>query len=68
MTTDRLIELHGGPRINPQDNLDFYIREAVQTAHDALRLSELSDETEAPVCEILTVDYHSFASPVMRTQ
>ena len=48
MTTDRLIELHGGPRINPQDNLDFYIREAVQTAHDALRLSELSDETEAP--------------------
>ena len=48
MTTDRLIELHGGPRINPQDNLDFYIREAVQTAHDALRLSELSDEIEAP--------------------
>ena len=47
-TTDRLIELHGGPRINPESNLDFYVRQAVQTAHDALRLSELSDETEAP--------------------
>ena len=45
-TTDRLIELHGGQRINPQENLDFYIREAVQTAHDALRLPELLDETE----------------------
>ena len=45
-TTDRLLELHGGQRINPQANLDFYIREAVQTAHDALRLSELVDETE----------------------
>ena len=47
-TTDRLIELHGGPRINPESNLDFYVRQAVQTAYDALRLSELSDETEAP--------------------
>ena len=47
-TTDRLIELHGGPRINPEENLEFYIREAVQTAHDALRLPELLDETEAP--------------------
>ena len=47
-STDRLIELHGGERINPEENLAFYIREAVQTAHDALRLSELSDETEAP--------------------
>ena len=46
-TTDRLIELHGGERINPEANLDFYIREAVQTAHDALRLPELLDETEA---------------------
>ena len=45
-TTDRLIELHGGQRINPEENLDFYIREAVQTAHDALRLPELLDETE----------------------
>ena len=45
-TTDRLIELHGGQRINPEANLDFYIREAVQTAHDALRLPELLDETE----------------------
>lgn len=24
-TTDRLIELHGGERINPEDDLDFYI-------------------------------------------
>ena len=45
-TTDRLIELHGGHRINPEANLDFYIREAAQRAHDALRLPELVDETE----------------------
>ena len=47
-TTDRLIELHGGERINPEENLGFYIREAVQTSYDALRLYELLDETEAP--------------------
>ena len=47
-TTDRLLELHGGERINPEANLDFYIRQAVQTAHDMLRLPELLDETEAP--------------------
>ena len=47
-TTDRLIELHGGPRINPETNLDFYIGEAVQTTYDSLRLAELSDEIEAP--------------------
>ena len=47
-TTDRLIELYGGTRINPEANLDFYIRQAVQTAHDMLRLPELLDETEAP--------------------
>ena len=45
-TTDRLIELHGGQRINPEANLDFYIREAVQTVHDLLRLTELFSETE----------------------
>ena len=53
-TTDRLLELHGGERINPEANLDFYIREAVQTAHDILRSVELLDETEAPqliLCE-----------------
>ena len=53
-TTDRLIELHGGERINPESNLDFYIREAVQTAHDILRSVELLDEIEAPqliLCE-----------------
>ena len=46
-TTERLLELHGGERINPEANLEFYIRQAVQTAHDMLRLPELSDETEA---------------------
>ena len=46
-TTDRLIELHGGTRINPEANLELYIQQAVQTAHDALRLPELSSETEA---------------------
>ena len=40
--------MHGGERINPEANLDFYIGEAVQTAYDAWRLSELLDETEAP--------------------
>ena len=45
-TTDRLIELHGGQRINPEANLDFYIRQAVQAAHDTLRVAELVDETE----------------------
>ena len=53
-TTDRLLELHGGERINPEANLDFYIRQAVQTAHDILRSVELLDETEAPqliLCE-----------------
>ena len=47
-TTDRLIELHGGQRINPEESLEFYVGQAAQTAHDALRLSELLDETEAP--------------------
>ena len=47
-TTDRLLELHGGERINPEANLDFYIQEAVQTAYDSLRLSELISETETP--------------------
>ena len=47
-TTDRLLELHGGERINPEENLDYYIRQAVQTSYDALRLYELLDETETP--------------------
>ena len=46
-TTDRLLELHGGERINPEANLEFYINQAVQTAHDALRISELAAETES---------------------
>ena len=53
-TTDRLIELYGGQRINPEANLEFYIGQAVQTAHDILRSVELLDETEAPqliLCE-----------------
>lgn len=47
-TTDRLLELHGGERINPGENLDFYIGESVQTAYDSLRLSELISESEPP--------------------
>ena len=47
-TTDRLIELHGGERINTETNLDFYIGEAIQTAYDHLRIAELLDETESP--------------------
>ena len=47
-TTDRLLELHGGERINPEANLDFYINQAVQTVYDSLRLSELISETETP--------------------
>ena len=47
-TTDRLLELHRGERINPEANLDFYINQAVQTAYDSLRLSELISETETP--------------------
>ena len=47
-TTNRLIQLHGGERINPEANLDFYIGEALQTAYDSLRLSELISETETP--------------------
>ena len=46
-TTDRLIELHGGQRINPEANMDFYIRQAVQTAYDQLRVIELVSETES---------------------
>ena len=46
LTTDRLLELHGGQRINPEANLDFYIRQAVQTAYDQLRVIELVSETE----------------------
>ena len=48
LTTDRLLELHGGERINPEDNLEFYIREAAQTAYDNWRIAELLDETETP--------------------
>lgn len=48
LTTDRLIELHDGERITPEENLDVYIGEAVQTAHDSLRLSELISENEPP--------------------
>ena len=46
-TTDRLLELHGGERINTETNLDYYIGEAVQTAYDSLRIPELVSETEA---------------------
>ena len=55
-TTDRLIELHGGPRINPEENLDFYIQQAVQASYDTLRSAELLSETESMqliLCEAL---------------
>ena len=45
-TTERLLELHGGERITPEANLEFYIQQAVQTAYDMLRLPELAAETE----------------------
>ena len=33
-STDRLLELYGGERINPETNLNFYIQQAVQILHD----------------------------------
>ena len=46
LTTDRLLELHDGQKINPENNFDFYIRQAVQATHDHLRVIELVSETE----------------------
>ena len=40
-TTDRLLELHGGERINPEANIDFYIQQAVQAVHDYQQIREL---------------------------
>ena len=40
-TTDMLLEWHGGERINPEANLDFYIQQAVQTVHDYQQIIEL---------------------------
>ena len=73
-TTDRLIELHGGQRINPETNLGFYIREAVQTAYDHLRVVELLSETETMqiiLCVALTApegEIPEFANSLYKAQ
>ncbi len=51
-TTDRFIEINRQAgidvqRINPQANLDFYLRKAAQSAHDRLRFQEIMKETSA---------------------
>ena len=73
-TTDRLLELHGGQRINPETNLGFYIREAVQTAYDHLRVVELLSETETMqiiLCVALTApegEIPEFANSLYKAQ
>ena len=52
LTTDRLIEVNrqagiNVDRINPEANLDFYLRKAAQSAHDILRFQEIMLETSA---------------------
>ena len=51
-TTDRFIEINrqagiNVQRINPEANLDFYLRKAAQSAHDRLRFQEIMKETSA---------------------
>ena len=52
LTTDRLIEVNRQAgidvqRINPEANLDFYLRKAAQSAYDRLRFEEIMKETSA---------------------
>ena len=47
-STDRLLELHGGRRIYPEANLDFYIQQAVQALQDTFLLSRFSFRTPHP--------------------
>ena len=52
LATDRFIEVNrqagiNVQRINPQANLDFYLRKAAQSAHDILRFQEIMQETSA---------------------
>ena len=51
-TTDRFLEVNrqagiNVQRINPQANLDFYLRKAAQSAYDILRFQEIMQETSA---------------------
>ncbi len=52
LTTDRFLEVNrqagiNVQRINPEANLDFYLRKAVQSAYDYLRFAEIMKETSA---------------------
>ena len=51
-TTNRFIEINrqagiNVQRINPEANLDFYLRKAAQSAYDRLRFAEIMKETSA---------------------
>ena len=51
-TTDRFVEVNRQAgidvqRINPEANLDFYLRKAAQSAYDRLRFEEIMNETSA---------------------
>ena len=52
LITDRFVEVNRQAgidvqRINPQANLDFYLRKAAQSAYDRLRFEEIMKETSA---------------------
>ena len=52
LATDRFLEVNrqagiNVQRINPQANLDFYLRKAAQSAYDRLRFEEIMKETSA---------------------
>lgn len=52
LITDRFVEVNRQAgidvqRINPQVNLDFYLRKAAQSAYDRLRFEEIMKETSA---------------------
>ena len=52
LTTDRFVEVNrqagiSAARINPEANLDFYLRKAAQSAYDRLRFEEIMKETSA---------------------
>ena len=52
LATNRFLEVNRQAeinvhRINPEANLDFYLRKAAQSAHDILRFQEIMQETSA---------------------
>ena len=56
-TTDRLLEMYGGERINPETNLDFYSQQAVQALVDSYSALALADHILTPqimLCIALT--------------